>query len=283
MPAATLLAAVDLGSNSYRLEIGRLDHGQIQRVEYLKETVRQGNGLDDARNLTDEAMERGWACLARFAERLAGFQPRQVRAVATQTLREARNRDVFLERAHRILGFPIDVISGREEARLIYQGVAHLLPDSGERRLVVDIGGRSTELILGRHAQAEVMESYRVGSVAWSMRYFGEGQFTTAAFDRAEIAAQAVLDEALSLYAPAHWDIVYGSSGTIGAVADVLGASGFTAGEVTREGLDWLVQQLVDARSAERVRLPLLKDDRRPVIGGGVSVLRAVFSLLQID
>lgn len=283
MPSGTLLAAVDLGSNSFRLEIGRLDHGQIQRVEYLKETVRQGNGLDEARNLTDEAMERGWACLARFAERLAGFRPRQVRAVATQTLREARNRDVFLRKAHAILGFPIDVISGREEARLIYQGVAHLLPESDERRLVVDIGGRSTELILGRHVQAEVMESYRVGSVAWSMRYFAEGQFTNAAFERAEIAAQAVLDEALNAYAPGSWDVAYGSSGTIGAVADVLGASGHPAGEVTREGLDWLLQQLVQARTADRVRLPGLKDDRRPVIGGGVSVLRAVFSLLQVE
>jgi exopolyphosphatase/guanosine-5'-triphosphate,3'-diphosphate pyrophosphatase len=283
MPSGTLLAAVDLGSNSYRLEIGRLAHGQVQRVEYIKETVRQGNGLDEARNLTQDAMERGWACLARFAERLAGFQPRQVRAVATQTLREARNRDAFLERAHEILGFPIDVISGREEARLIYQGVAHLLPDSDEKRLVVDIGGRSTELILGRHIHAEVMESYRVGSVAWSMRYFPDGQFTHAAFERAEIAAQAVLDEALSAYAPGRWDVAYGSSGTIGAVADVLGAVGYPQGEVTRAGLDWLVQQLVQARSADRVRLPMLKDDRRPVIGGGVSVLRAVFALLQID
>src|SRR6185436_8283503 len=107
MQNGTLLAAVDLGSNSYRLEIGRFDHGQIQRVEYLKETVRQGNGLDEARNLTPEAMERGWACLARFAERLAGFRKGQVRAVATQTLREARNRDAFLAQAHKVLGFPI--------------------------------------------------------------------------------------------------------------------------------------------------------------------------------
>jgi len=283
MPSGTLLAAVDLGSNSFRLEIGRLDHGQIQRIEYLKETVRQGNGLDESRNLTDEAMERGWACLARFAERLADFQPSQVRAVATQTLREARNREVFLDRAHQILGFPIDVISGREEARLIYQGVAHLLPQSDEKRLVVDIGGRSTELILGRQAQAEVMESYRVGSVAWSMRYFPGGQFSASIFERAEIAAQAVLDEALSAYPRRSWEVAYGSSGTIGAVADVLGASGYPPGEVSREGLDWLVQQLVQARSADKVRLPMLKDDRRPVIGGGVSVLRAVFSLLQIE
>ena len=150
MQNGTLLAAVDLGSNSFRLEIGRFDHSQIHRTEYLKETVRQGNGLDTDRNLTLEAMQRGWDCLARFGERLAGFEKTQVRAVATQTLREARNRDEFLDRAHKILGFPIDVISGREEARLIYQGVAHMLPQSDERRLVVDIGGRSTEMILGQ-------------------------------------------------------------------------------------------------------------------------------------
>jgi exopolyphosphatase/guanosine-5'-triphosphate,3'-diphosphate pyrophosphatase len=283
MNNGTLLAAVDLGSNSYRLEISRLDHGQLQRVEYLKETVRQGNGLDEDRNLTQEAMERGWACLARFAERLAGFGPRQVRAVATQTLREARNRDVFLLRARTVLGFPIDVVSGREEARLIYQGVAHLLPQSDERRLVVDIGGRSTELILGRQYQADEMESYRVGSVAWSMKYFPEGQFTMAAFERAEIAAQAVLDEALGLYPPGSWDVAYGSSGTIGAVADILAAAGAPSGVVTRAGLDWLQQELLQARSAERVRLVALKDDRRPVIGGGLSVLRAVFSVLGIE
>ena len=176
MQNGTRLAAVDLGSNSFRLEIGQLDHGQIHRTEYLKETVRQGNGLDAERNLTPEAMQRGWDCLARFGERLAGFKRSQVRAVATQTLREARNRDEFLAQAHRVLGFPIDVISGREEARLIYQGVAHLLPQSGERRLVVDIGGRSTELNLGQDVDARVTERFRVGSVAWSKKDLAEGQ-----------------------------------------------------------------------------------------------------------
>lgn len=283
MQNGSLLAAVDLGSNSFRLEIGRLDHGQVRRVEYLKETVRQGNGLDEARNLTAEAMERGWACLARFAERIAGFPRAQVRAVATQTLREARNRDVFLAGAHEVLGFPIDVISGREEARLIYQGVAHLLPQSDEKRLVVDIGGRSTELILGRQYQSTATESYRVGSVAWSMKYFPDGQFTASAFERAEIAAQAVLDEALALYTPQSWDVAYGSSGTIGAVADILGLSGHPPGEVSRDGLDWLYGELLQARSADRVKLPGLKDDRRAVIGGGLSVLRAVFALLGIE
>ena len=276
------MAAVDLGSNSYRLEIGRYDHGQINRTEYLKETVRQGNGLDADRNLTPDAMQRGWDCLARFGERLAGFKKVAVRAVATQTLREARNRDEFLERAHQVLGFPIDVISGREEARLIYQGVVRMLPQSSERRLVVDIGGRSTEMILGQGMDALVMESYRVGSVAWSMKYFPDGLFSARAFAVAEVAAKAVLDEALNLFPAGSWEIAYGSSGTVGAVADVLAASGRPQGLVTREGLDWLLDRLLKAQSADRLKLEGMRDDRRAVIGGGVSVLRAIFDLLGI-
>ncbi len=283
MQNGTVLAAVDLGSNSFRLEIGRYDTGQINRTEYLKETVRQGNGLDAERNLTPEAMQRGWECLARFGERLAGFKKNQVRAVATQTLREARNRDQFLARANKILGFQIDVISGREEARLIYQGVAHMLPQSDERRLVVDIGGRSTEMIVGKGLEARTMESYRVGSVAWSMKYFPEGQFNARAFNSAEIAAKAILDEATNSYRAGAWDVAYGSSGTIGAVSDVLSAAGWAPGLVTRAGLDWLLDRLIKAQSAERVKIDGMKEDRRAVIGGGVSVLRAVFDLLDIE
>ena len=282
MQNGTLLAAVDLGSNSFRLEIGRYDTGQINRIEYLKETVRQGNGLDTDRNLTQEAMQRGWDCLSRFGERLAGFKKTQVRAVATQTLREARNRDEFLAKANKILGFSIDVISGREEARLIYQGVAHTLQQSDERRLVVDIGGRSTEMIVGTGLEARTMESYRVGSVAWSMKYFADGQFTERAFESAEIAAKAILEEATNSYRAGAWDVAYGSSGTIGAVSDVLTVAGWAPGLVTRDGLDWLVDRLIKAQSADRLKIEGLKEDRRAVIGGGISVLRAVFELLDI-
>ena len=282
MQNGTLLAAVDLGSNSFRLEIGLYEHGRIQRVDYLKETVRQGNGLDREHNLSLEAMQRGWDCLARFAERLADFPRARVRAVATQTLREARNRDVFQHRGSELLGHPIDVISGPEEARLIYQGVARLLPQSDEKRLVVDIGGRSTELILGQRFRPEAVASFRVGSVAWSSRYFPQGQFTQQAFATAEIAAKAVLDEALSTYRPDTWDVAYGSSGTIGAVGDMLTAAGFSPGELTLEGLDWLRERLLRAQSADKVRLEGLKDDRRAVIGGGLSILRALFDLLEI-
>ncbi len=283
MHNAALLAGVDLGSNSFRLEIGQHEHGQIRRTEYLKETVRLGAGLDAERNLTTAAMERGWECLSRFGERLAGFPASQVRAVATQTLREARNRDVFLEKARELLGFSVDVIPGREEARLIYTGVAHLLAQTDERRLVIDIGGRSTELILGQGYTASQTESYRLGSVAWSLRYFANGQLTHEAFDQAEVAAKAVLDEALALYPRSAWDVAYGASGTIGAVADVLVAAGGANAQIDRAGLTWLRDRLIKAQNAENLRMEGMRDDRRAVIGGGMSILCALFDLLQID
>lgn len=283
MQNGSRLAAVDLGSNSFRLEIGRVDHGEFRRTEYLKETVRQGGGLDENRNLTPDAMQSGWDCLARFGERLAGFKPGEVRAVATQTLREARNRDEFLKTANEALGFPIDVISGREEARLIYQGVSHMLERTQERRLVVDIGGRSTELILGQGMTPTVMESFRVGSIAWSKRYFADGQFTRKAFEIAEIAAKAVLDEAFDAYHPDNWDVAYGSAGTVGAIGDVLVAAGWPEGVVTQDGLDWLLEKLVAGQSVDRLRMLGMREDRKAIIGGGVSVMRAVFSLLGIQ
>src|SRR5665647_1714754 len=274
MQDGTRLAAVDLGSNSFRLEIGRVEHGQYYRSEYLKETVRQGNGLDRDRNLTPEAMQRGWDCVARFGERLASFDRATVRAVATQTLREARNRDEFLLPASKLLGFPIDLISGREEARLIYQGVAQALPRDKERRLVIDIGGRSTELILGQGFIPSLMESYRVGSVSWSTHYFADQQFTQHAFEMAEIAAKAVLDEALNAYRRSAWDRAYGAAGTVSSVCDVLAAAGWPADSISRAGLDWLQDQLISARSADRIRLAGMKEDRRAIIGGGLSSLR---------
>jgi exopolyphosphatase/guanosine-5'-triphosphate,3'-diphosphate pyrophosphatase len=283
MKHGTFLAAIDLGSNSIRLEIGQYDHGQIQWVDYLKETVRLGNGFDEDRNLSLESMTRGWDCLARFGERLKGFGPSQVRAVATQTLREAKNRNEFLDRGCELLGFPIEVISGTEEARLIYQGVAHLLPQSPERRLVIDIGGRSTELVLGQGVNTAKTASFRLGSVAWSMKYFPTSEFTEQAMYRAEIAAQAVLEEALTNYPRDQWDAAYGASGTVGAVAEILALAGWPKGQITREGLDWLIKCLLRAGSANSVQLEGLKDDRRAVIGGGVSVLRALMELLRID
>ena len=266
------LAAVDMGSNSFRLEIGQLHQGKYRRIDYLKETVRLGGGLDASGLLTEEASARGLACLARFAQRLQGFLPSQVRAVATQTLREARNRDAFLERARTVLGYPIEVISGREEARLIYAGVARLQP-SDKARLVVDIGGRSTEMILGRGRTPTRAESFQVGSVSLSMKYFGDGRFTEAAFRAAQVAAGAELEEALAPFAPIHWIEALGSSGTVGAVSQLLAASQVTDGHITPSGLRWLMQQCLRAGRVERLALPGLKEDRRAVIAGGLSIL----------
>ena len=190
------LAAIDMGSNSFRLEIGQLARGRYKRIDYLKETVRLGGGLDADGRLTEEAQLRGLACLSRFALRLRGSEVLRVRAVATQTLREATNRDAFLARARTVLGHAIEVISGREEARLIFAGVARLHP-SERPRLVIDIGGRSTEMILGQGRTPRVAESFQVGSVSLSMRYFPDGRYTEAGFRAAQVAAGAELEEAL--------------------------------------------------------------------------------------
>jgi exopolyphosphatase / guanosine-5'-triphosphate,3'-diphosphate pyrophosphatase len=282
MQDGSLIAAVDLGSNSFRMEVGRLDHGSILRVDYLKETVRQGGGLDDQRNLTLDAMQRGWATLARFGERLAGFEAKQVRAVATQTLREARNRDLFIKKAEQLLGFPIEVISGREEARLIYQGVSQALEGPQEKRLVIDIGGRSTELIVGTGSQPTAMESYRVGSVVWAERYFPNGRLDMAAFDTAIVAAKAVLDESMTAFSQG-WTAAYGSAGSIGAVADILQEAGHPEGWIEAAALTGLRQQLQSAGHIDKLNLAGLKEDRRPVLGGGLSVLIALFELLGIS
>ena len=266
------LAAIDMGSNSFRLEIGQLIDGRYRRIDYLKETVRLGAGLDLNGLLTEEATMRGLACLARFAQRLKGFVAPQVRAVATQTLREARNRDQFLARAQAELGFPIEVISGREEARLIYAGVARLQPSSVPR-LVVDIGGRSTEMILGQGRKPIRAESFQVGSVSLSLKYFGEGRFTEEAFRQAQVAAGAELEEALEPFAAVHWQEALGSSGTVGAVSQLLGASGVTDGRITPDGLRWLMEQCLRAGKVDRLALPGLKDERRAVIAGGLSIL----------
>lgn len=276
------LAAVDMGSNSFRLEIGELVKSRYKRVDYLKETVRLGAGLDEDSMLTEDAVLRGLACLARFAKRLQGYESWQVRAVATQTLREARNRDAFLLRAQSVLGFPIEVISGREEARLIFAGVARLQP-SELPRLVVDIGGRSTEIILGQGRKPIRAESFQVGSVSLSMRYFADGRFTDTAFRTAQVAAGAELEEALLPFSSRHWREALGSSGTAGAVSQLLLANGITDGTITPEGLRWCMDQCLRAGRADKLQLAGLRDDRRAVIGGGLSILYTLSTHFGIE
>jgi exopolyphosphatase/guanosine-5'-triphosphate,3'-diphosphate pyrophosphatase len=275
------LAAIDMGSNSFRLEIGQIRDTRYRRHLYLKETVRLGAGLDADGMLTEEAAFRGLACLKRFRDSLNGLVSAQVRAVATQTLREARNRNAFLERAQAALGQPIEVISGREEARLIYAGVSHLQP-SDDQRLVIDIGGRSTEMILGQGRQPTQAESFQVGSVSLSMRYFPEGRYTASAFRAAQVAAGAELEEALAAYTPDRWREALGSSGTAGAVSEVLLACGKTDGRITPEGLRWLITECIAAGSVERINLPGLKPERRAVLAGGLAILYTLATHFRI-
>ena len=271
-----------MGSNSFRLEIGQVLKGRYRRIDYLKETVRLGAGLDESGLLTQDATQRGLACLTRFAQRLDGYTSSQVRAVATQTLREARNRDAFLARAQTVLGLPIEVISGREEARLIFAGVAQLQP-SEVPRLVIDIGGRSTEMILGQRRKPLRAESFRVGSVSLSMKYFPGGRLTEAVFREAQVAAGAELEEALEPFARRHWQEALGASGTVGAVSQLLAAGGITDGAITPDGLRWCIEQCVRAGRIEHLSLPGLKEERRVVIAGGLAILVTLATQFDID
>nr|WP_316644151.1 exopolyphosphatase [uncultured Roseateles sp.] len=280
--APGVLAAIDMGSNSFRLEIAQLEQGRYRRIAYLKETVRLGAGLDANKLLTEVAAQRGLDCLQRFALRLDGFAPHQVRAVATQTLREARNRDAFLERARTVLGYPVEVISGREEARLIYAGVARLQP-SDHARLVIDIGGRSTEMILGQGRKPITAESFQVGSVSLSMRFFPDGKFSAAAFRAAQVACGAELEEALQPFSRGLWREALGSSGTVGAVSQVLAASGITDGRITPEALRWCIEQCLAAGHVDRIKLAGLKEDRRAVVAGGLCILYTLVMQFGIE
>lgn len=277
-----VFAAVDLGSNSFRLELAQVREGRYQRIAYLKEMVRLGGGLDAHGLLTPAAVTRGLACLARFRQRLGDLPAEQLRAVATQTLREAGNRDEFLARATEVLGYPIEVISGREEARLIYTGVSRMDPASYPR-LVVDIGGRSTELILGKSLKPRLAESFQIGSVSLSERYFIDGICTDQRFRQAQINAEATLEEAVQSFGQERWDEALGSSGTASAVSQILLQCGRSDGTITPDGLRWLRKQFVAAGSVHRLELPGLQQERRAVLPGGLAILAAIMNEFGID
>jgi exopolyphosphatase/guanosine-5'-triphosphate,3'-diphosphate pyrophosphatase len=278
-----LLAAVDLGSNSFRLEIGRVVESHIERVGYWKETIRLAAGLNDDNRLSRRAIEIGIECLARMNERLRGLPPQQVRAVGTQTLRQAVNADDFLLDGQAALGYPIEVISGREEARLVFEGCMHLLPQSETRRLVVDIGGASTELIVGRGFAAGQAESFKVGCVNTTLRFFPDGRIDRQSFKRAVVACAAQIEEAVAGFSRSNWDEAYGSSGTVGAAIDILRAEGWADGVITSEALLKLRQAIVAAGEVRRIKLAGMKPERQQVIAGGTAVLCAVFETLGID
>lgn len=277
------LAAVDLGSNSFRLEIARVVGDQIYPLDSLREPVRLAAGLTADKRLDPPSQQRALRCLRLFGERLRGLPPHAVRAVGTNTLRVAKNAAEFLAAAQEALGFPIEVVAGREEARLIYLGVAHELPASGEKRLVFDIGGGSTEFILGRKLKAQKLESLYMGCVSWSRRFFPDGRLTKSAMKEAELAALAELQTIAGEFSAGHWDQAFGSSGTVRAVADLLVECGLSKNGITPDGLERLRALLLKAGDARKLSLPGLRPDRVPVLPGGFAILNATVSALGIE
>jgi exopolyphosphatase/guanosine-5'-triphosphate,3'-diphosphate pyrophosphatase len=278
-----VLAVVDMGSNSFRLEVGRVEGDQIFRLDTWRETLRIGAGIDRKGRLTASAQRAALDCLARFSERLRGLHPGAVRAVATNTFRIATNAAEFLPKAQAALGFPIDIIGGHEEARLIYLGVAHVLPASAEPRLVIDIGGGSTEFIIGRGFDPERLESLKVGCVGMTQRFFADGGLTATAFRAAETHARAEIEAIAKDFHRSHWRDAFASSGTALALAEILESNGLSAGGITPEGLARLRKRMIGAGHVSRLKLEGLKPARAPVLAGGFAVMHAAIAELAVD
>ncbi|AXY57743.1 exopolyphosphatase [Acinetobacter chinensis] len=279
-----LLAAIDMGSNSFHLAIARVDHGEVKKVASMSEKVQLAAGLDENKNLTEAAQQRGLACLARFVGRLGSVQPNRMRIVATNALRQAKNGHEFIQKAAEILPKPIEIIAGREEARLIYLGVSHTMVNSG-RRLVIDIGGGSTELIIGEEFEPIHTESLQMGCVAFTKAYFEDGEISPKAFERAVVSARKELSGLANTYKAAGWDTVVGSSGTIKACRQITVNMGWGDDQenLTREGLEKLKEKLLKYRHVSEMEFEGLKEDRRAVLPAGVAILYAVFDVLGLE
>lgn len=279
-----LVAALDMGSNSFRLQVSRIDQGQLITIDSLKESVRLAAGLQPDGTLTDAVVHRALLCLQRFGERLRGVDPKNIRVVGTNTLRVAQGIENFLHQAEKFLGVPVQVISGQEEARLIYQGVSRTLPPAHGNRLVIDIGGGSTELILGHHQAPVLLESIYMGCVSYSQRFFEGGRVTELRLKEAVLAASSEIQGFAESYQQLGWVQAIGSSGTARALSDLLSHNHLTrVGEITFEGLVHLKQALLKAGSASRLEWPGMKADRIPVLAGGFAIMWALFKALKIE
>ena len=283
MPRPDLLAAVDLGSNSFHLQVCRVTSGQIYPLDSLREVVRLGAGLTSEKRIDRATQARALEALQRIGERLRGLPRSAVRAVGTNTLRVAKNAPQFLREARAALGFPIEVIAGREEARLIYLGVAHSMPPSAQNRLVVDIGGGSTEFIIGKGLDPLLTESLYMGCVSYSLAYFPDGKIEKSRFKKAELAARQELAGMAGAYRSAGWQEAVGSSGTARALESMLRENGFAEEGITHEGLERLKSLLLKHERADPDRIAGLRKDRAPVIPGGLSIMLAAFAELGIE
>ena len=277
------IAAVDVGSNSFHMIVAETTKGHFKVVDRMREMVRLAAGLGPENKLNDEAINRAIECLQRFGERLCDFDTDSVRAVGTNTLRKARNVRDFQARAEAALGYPIDVIAGREEARLIYLGVSHGLEDESDVRLVIDIGGGSTELILGRYFDPLTMESLHMGCVGMSALHFADGEITTGRMQLAELRACQELEPIESHYRDQGWQSVIGASGTNVAIRDVIVSNGWSKDGITKASLEQLRDVLIEAKHIDKIELSGLSEERRPVFPGGVAILLGIFHTFGID
>lgn len=277
-----LIAAIDLGSNSFHMVLARVDQGEIRILERLGDKVQLAAGLDERRHLTEEAMQRGLDCLARFAQLIHGLPQGAVRIVGTNALRVARNRNLFIRRAEALLGHPVEVVAGIEEARLIYLGVSHTFPDMDGNRLVADIGGGSTEFVVGQRFEPLIRESLQMGCVSFAKQFFADGRITPARYAEAYTAARLELMRAENSMRRHGWQEAIGASGTIRAIGQVIQAGQRGNGEVNAEGLDWLKRRLLKLDSVEQIDFEGLKADRRPIFPAGLAILEAIFDALGI-
>lgn len=282
LPEGELLAAVDLGSNSFHMVVARSVLGQLRIVDRIKEHVRLAEGLDGKGGLSEEAMVRAIDTLERFGQRLANIPPNRVRAIATNTVRALRQPQNFLMPAEAALGHDIEVVSGREEARLIYLGVAHGNPPRGKQRLVMDIGGGSTEFIIGAGVESLARESLQMGCIATTRRFFSDGKLSKKRWKEARTEITAEFQQFASAYRYLGWQEVFGSSGTIKAVGDVAQAMKLTRGSVTEAAIDTIRDRLLEFDTIADIKLPGLPADRRPVIAGGLLILDAAFAELEL-
>ncbi|SFR50556.1 exopolyphosphatase / guanosine-5'-triphosphate,3'-diphosphate pyrophosphatase [Marinobacter gudaonensis] len=278
-----VLAAIDMGSNSFHMVVARLVHGEIRTLEKMGEKVQLGAGLDPNNRLTEDAQERALACLGRFAQRLKGMPPEAVQIVGTNALRVARNAHQFMNRAEEVLGYPVEIIAGREEARLIYLGVAHTLSDDSGRRLVIDIGGGSTEFIIGQRFEPLELESLHMGCVSFRNRYFADGKITRRQMDRAVTHAEQEMLNIRQHYRNVGWQSTVGSSGSIKAIANVLANLKITDGTITLTAMQELRKRLVDMGKTERLGDLGVRADRQSIFPAGFAILMGAFQSLGIS
>ncbi|MCG3733379.1 guanosine-5'-triphosphate,3'-diphosphate diphosphatase [Vibrio cincinnatiensis] len=279
--SSPLYAAIDLGSNSFHMLVVRHIDGSVQTMAKIKRKVRLAAGLDEHNVLSQEAMQRGWDCLSLFAERLQDIPAQHIRIVGTATLRTATNAEQFLVKANAILGYPIEVISGEEEAATIYKGVAHTSGGVG-RRLVVDIGGASTELIIGEGFETKALTSLKMGCVTWLERHFKDRQLTATNFELAIQAAKKMMAPILPTYRQLGWNVCVGASGTVQALQEIMLAQGMDE-VITLAKLKRLQKQAMLSDHLEELEIEGLTLERALVFPSGLSILIAIFESLEID